>query len=337
MKVLIKAGSTNQTLDLFVLDSTATDGSGLAAVSASSTVNCYYTINPTGPATALALVTNSATGAHTDGGWSEIDATNMPGSYRLGLSDAIVANTGSAHLMVKGATNMAQLPVELQMVDFDPNDGVRLGLTSLPNAAADAAGGLVISDTGGVDADLQYAGIVTNAQGADVATDVAAMIDGNNRVDVGSWLGSAVTLSTGNKPDVNVNEVSDDATAADNLESACDNYSVTRGLSGTALPAAAADAAGGLPISDDGGLDMDSIAQGIILGTCGATDLTTTTCSSDLSGYGNDQMIGRVIIFLAGPADGEATDITDYASSNGVLTFTALTLAPENGNAFKIV
>lgn len=36
-------------------------------------------------------------------------------------------------------------------------------------------------------------------------------------------------------------------------------YSTTRGLAGTALPAAAADAAGGLPISDAGGLDMDAI------------------------------------------------------------------------------
>lgn len=47
-------------------------------------------------------------------------------------------------------------------------------------------------------------------------------------------------------------------TEASNLETACANYSTTRGLSGTALPAAAADAAGGLPISDAGGLDLDN-------------------------------------------------------------------------------
>lgn len=40
----------------------------------------------------------------------------------------------------------------------------------------------------------------------------------------------------------------------------CDSaYSVTRGLSGTALPAAVADAAGGLAISDAGGLDLDGM------------------------------------------------------------------------------
>ena len=37
-----------------------------------------------------------------------------------------------------------------------------------------------------------------------------------------------------------------------------DAYSTTRGLAGTALPDAAADAAGGLPISDAGGLDIDA-------------------------------------------------------------------------------
>lgn len=48
-------------------------------------------------------------------------------------------------------------------------------------------------------------------------------------------------------------------TEANNLESACSNYSATRGLTGTALPAAAADAAGGVPISDAGGLDIDTL------------------------------------------------------------------------------
>lgn len=37
-------------------------------------------------------------------------------------------------------------------------------------------------------------------------------------------------------------------------------WSATRGLAGTALPDAAADGVGGLPISDAGGLDMDAMA-----------------------------------------------------------------------------
>jgi len=40
-------------------------------------------------------------------------------------------------------------------------------------------------------------------------------------------------------------------------------FSTTRGLAGTALPAAAADGVGGLPISEAGGLDMDAMAADV--------------------------------------------------------------------------
>jgi hypothetical protein len=52
--------------------------------------------------------------------------------------------------------------------------------------------------------------------------------------------------------------ISGDSTAADNLESACDNYSATRGLAGTALPDAAANAANGIPVSIAGNLNLDA-------------------------------------------------------------------------------
>lgn len=59
-------------------------------------------------------------------------------------------------------------------------------------------------------------------------------------------------------------------TEANNLESACSNYSVTRGLTGTAVPAAAADAAGGLVTSDDGGWDADELYDAIVTDAAGA-------------------------------------------------------------------
>lgn len=47
------------------------------------------------------------------------------------------------------------VPVTVQVFteSFNRHDTVRLGLTALPNAAADAAGGLPISDAGGLDLD----------------------------------------------------------------------------------------------------------------------------------------------------------------------------------------
>ncbi len=59
-------------------------------------------------------------------------------------------------------------------------------------------------------------------------------------------------------------------TEANNLESAAAAWSATRGLAGTALPAAAADAAGGLMISDDGGFDADELYDAIVTDAAGA-------------------------------------------------------------------
>lgn len=58
----------------------------------------------------------------------------------------------------------------------------------------------------------------------------AAGFDSNGRVDVGSWLGTAVTTSaTSAKPEVDVNSISDDATAADNLEATYDGTGYANG------------------------------------------------------------------------------------------------------------
>lgn len=77
-------------------------------------------------------------------------------------------------------------------------------------------------------------------------------------------------------------------------------------------------------------------ASGIISGTAATGTLSTTQATSSLTGYANDQLIGRLMTWLSGPASGEQTRIADYASASGLLTFTALTTAPANGNSFVI-
>lgn len=106
----------------------------------------------------------------------------------------------------------------------------------------------------------------------------------------------------------NVKKVSDDAGAADNLESACDNYSATRGLAGTALPAAAADAAGGLPISDAGGLDLDAILADTneLQGNQGNWATATTVAVSDKTGFSLANGSIAAATFAAGAVDASA-------------------------------
>lgn len=74
----------------------------------------------------------------------------------------------------------------------------------------------------------------------------AAAFDSNQRVDVGSAAGQAVGLSSDNRLQVDVAEWNDVPLAATNP-----------------LPNAAADGAGGLPISDAGGLDLDALDSNV--------------------------------------------------------------------------
>ena len=118
MKLEIKKGSIDQTLIIFISDSSSTTGAGLTGlVYNTASLVCYYA-RPLAVAAALTLATQTVTGAHSDGGFVEIDSTNMPGIYRLDLSDTIIASgVDSVVLMLKGAANMADLPIEIQLVD----------------------------------------------------------------------------------------------------------------------------------------------------------------------------------------------------------------------------
>ena len=113
---------------------------------------------------------------------------------------------------------------------------------------------------------------------AQVVNSVLATFSIENRVvaEVTGAVGSVTAMVTSNAI-----QISGDAAAANNLELACDNYSVTRGLTGTALPAVAADAAGGVPISDAGGLDLDiALKQGLFNGGCVYCDPTGTNSTA---------------------------------------------------------
>lgn len=196
MKVIRKAGATSNIFQIFIADSSSTTGAGLAALTnASSGLTAYYHRDTDTTATAISLVTMTV-GTFTSSGFKEIDATNMPGWYQFCPPDAaIAASAKSCGFHLKGATNMAPLPIEVQLVAYDPDDAVRFGLTALPNAAAEASGGLFTRGAG--------AGQINQPANG--------MIDGN----VVRWLGTAAsTPTTAGVPNVNVKTWNDLTTVA---------------------------------------------------------------------------------------------------------------------------
>lgn len=138
-KLTIKKGSTDVTLNVFVNDSSVTTGAGLTGLAFNTaSLDCYY-VRAGAAAAQLTLATQTAAGAHSDGGFVAVDGTNMPGVYRLDLSDAVVATgVNSVVVMLKGATNMAPVVLELELVTETLSD-TKAEATGVPAATASLA------------------------------------------------------------------------------------------------------------------------------------------------------------------------------------------------------
>lgn len=99
------------------------------------------------------------------------------GRYYADLTQATVATAGTIVETRYKSANTAECPGDtVQVVAFNPRDAVRIGLSALPNAAADAAGGLPISDAGGLDLDakigaLSFTGGNVHARAITIADD----------------------------------------------------------------------------------------------------------------------------------------------------------------------
>ena len=116
MKLRIAGGGADVSLVIFIMDTTSADGDGLTGlVFNSAGLTCYY--DRVGAAAAQLVLANVAVaGAHNDGGFVEIDAVNMPGWYRLDLSDAIhAAGVVNVGIHLQGAADMAPLSLDLQL------------------------------------------------------------------------------------------------------------------------------------------------------------------------------------------------------------------------------
>src|SRR3990167_8151213 len=156
----IKVGSTDVSRYVMLRDSTTATPETAYAI---TSLDLQYTRSGAAPAVKADATALAATdSAHGDNQAIEIDATSSPGLYRVDWPDAaFAAGVGKVILVVSG-TGLDPAVEEIELVAYDPQDAVRLGLTALPNAAADAAGGLPISDAGGLDLDLRLDAAITS-------------------------------------------------------------------------------------------------------------------------------------------------------------------------------
>jgi hypothetical protein len=179
----IKKGATSQSIYFDVLDSTSTTGgrkTGL--VYNSSGLTAYYVRNQGSP-TAITLATlSAANSAWSSGGFKEVDATNMPGLYRLDVPDAAFATgADTVVITIKGVTGMAQSSDQIQLIDNNSADVMsRLGAPAGASFSADVAA--VKTDTAAV-----------KTKTDSLTFTIAGMVDSN----VVDWKGSAAPAMTG--------------------------------------------------------------------------------------------------------------------------------------------
>lgn len=140
----VKKGATDQSVVIRIVD--ATDGTPETGVAYNTSgIDLWYRREGATKTSITEASLSALNDAHTDGGILHIG----DGYYRLDLPDAAVAS-GANGVVVGGAvTGMIVVGCYVHLVDYDPQDAVRMGLTALPNAAANATGGLMTAKRGG--------------------------------------------------------------------------------------------------------------------------------------------------------------------------------------------
>lgn len=157
-----KGGSTSVSVDVFIGDSSVTTGAGKTGLAFNTASLVAYYHRPGAASAVIALATQTVTGAFSSGGFVEIDATNMPGWYRLDVPNAALA-TGVKFVTValKGAANMSPCnvtiaidpPADLVSIDGQATNGnnATLKLKALNVTASDGTAPITFrnADSGG--------------------------------------------------------------------------------------------------------------------------------------------------------------------------------------------
>jgi hypothetical protein len=83
--------------------------------------------------------------------------------------------------------------------------------------------------------------------------------------------------------------------------------------------------------------NLSKSALGVVYGTAVTGTLSNTQMKTDLTETTNDHYVGRIIVWTSGSLTNQASDVTAYDGPTKVLTYTATTDAPSNGDTWVMV
>ena len=223
MKLTIKKATTSKVMHIFISDSSSTTGAGLTGLVYNSAGLSAYYIRPgdTGE-TIITLADIITLGTYVSGGFEEVDSTNMPGVYEFHPPNACLATGADAVLiMLKGASNMAPLPIEIQLDDniekdsYDILNSGTYGLAQLVRATTpantldvDAAGRVDVSLIEGIDATNQIRDAILSDSTPFAGGNIDATI--SSRSDFDETTDPVELLDTGGTAGTSAEELVDD-------------------------------------------------------------------------------------------------------------------------------
>ena len=131
MKLTLKKGIASKLLQVYI---ESTSGGGLTglAYDTSGLIAYYYRETEVNPIAISLVDMPGGLSWWVSGGFIEVDAANMPGLYQFSVPNAVL-DTGadSVTIMLSGAASMVPLVLEIELVNYDPNNAVSLGLGKL--------------------------------------------------------------------------------------------------------------------------------------------------------------------------------------------------------------
>src|SRR5574343_550493 len=319
----IKKGSTDQSVVVRIIDST--DGTPeTSVVYNTSGIDLWYRREGATRTSITEATLSALNDAHSDGGVLHIG----DGYYRLDLPDAAVASSAGVNgVMVGGTvTGMIVIGCYVPLVDHDPYDGVRLGLTALPNAAADAAGGLPISDAGGLDLDAKIGALTFTVAGdvdvniqsiAGAALNTSSAQIGVNVVNAGgtAWGSGAITAAAIATGAIDADAIADNAIDAGAI--------ATGAITNAKFAAGAIDAAA---IADNA-IDAGAIAAGAITNATFAADadaeIAAMVWNAATASYGGAGTYGQAMEDTLADTNELQTNQGNWLTATGFSTHSA--------------
>lgn len=321
----IRQGRTDLRLTINIVQDSggANPGEPKTGLTNTDVTSAFYA-REAGTPTAITVVSlATVTTPHTDGGFIELDGTNMPGLYRFDLPDAVVAATdlvrhATVKLILTGASNAI---AEAALIDLEPR---LVGELSSPLGNDDVADAVWNGSVSGHNSIGTFGQIIGGAQvgtvsGAPPATTTVVKWSGPGTLDdlyngsiflLRSGIGSAAASTV-----IDYNGATKTFTLDPPLP-------VAPGSGDTAyvIPASLL----GLSTRRGNGLVNDASA-------------TSTSFVTDLTETATDHWKGQMLALTNGTLEGQARRIIAYNGGTKAVTVSpAFTAAPGNGDAFDL-